>query len=427
VTGVSYFCLTVLPVMRSICCAINDRPQSAMNILHVISSVNPETGGPIEVILTSASVLKEQGFTHEVMSLDSPLDPWTKSIPMPLHVMGIRSPLYLKLRRKIPWLRYGYTPHFVPWLKANAKRYDAIVVHGLWDYVALGSRRALAKSKIPYFVYAHGMLDPYFNKAHPVKAAAKQIVWWFSGSPLLAKARNVFFATEEERRLARHSFWPFRCRDRVIAFGTQDVPENADAQIAAFRAALPQLAGRKFLLFLSRIHPKKGCDLLIQAFAKTAAAARDLELDLIIAGPDQAGLVNKLKAMAADLGVADRIHWPGMLKGDQKWGAFRSAEAFVLPSHQENFGMVIAEAMACGKPVLTTDKVNTWREVQDSGAGLIAHDDLEGITRLLEQFLDLSSQEKQAMGQRARQGFLEKFDIGTMAPQLIEAFRSTRD
>jgi glycosyltransferase involved in cell wall biosynthesis len=81
--------------------------------------------------------------------------------------------------------------------------------------------------------------------------------------------------------------------------------------------------------------------------------------------------------------------------------------------------------MACGKPVLTTDKVNTWREVQDSGAGLVANDDLEGITRLLEQFLDLPPEEKQAMGQRARQGFVEKFDIGTMGLRLMQALRGS--
>jgi len=394
-----------------------------MNILHVISSVNPETGGPIEVILTSAGVLKEHGCTSEVLSLDSPIDPWIKSLPLPLYAMGPRHPLFLKLCHAIPRLRSAYSPHLVPWLKENAKLYDAIVIHGLWDYVALGARRALAKSKVPYFVYPHGMLDPYFNKAHRVKSVAKQIVWWFSGGPLLAHARNVFFATEEERQLAHHSFWPFRCRDRVIAFGTQDVPKNSEAQIAAFRAAYPQLDSRKFILFLSRIDPKKGCDLLIQAFAK-AVATRDPALDLVMAGPDAAGWGAKLRMIAEDLGIDDRIHWPGMLKGDQKWGAFRSAEAFILPSHQENFGMVIAEAMACGRPVLTTDKVNSWREVQDSGAGLVATDDLNGITQLLEQFLGLSFEEKQIMGQRARQGFLNKFDIGAMAPQLIEAFRA---
>lgn len=396
-----------------------------MKVLHVISSVNPETGGPIEVILTSAQILQQQGCFYEIVSLDSPLDPWTKSIPMPLHALGLSHPLYIKWRRKIPLLRYGFTPRLVPWLKDHAENYDAVVVHGLWDYAALGARRALVNGKVPYFVYPHGMLDPYFKKVRPVRGALKQILWWFSGGPLLAHARAVFFATEEERRLARQSFWPYRCRERVIAFGTQDVPAHAEVQIAAFHAAHPDLRGRRFILFLSRIDPKKGCDLLIEAFAKVSA--QDPDIDLVMAGPDLTGWGVKLRAAAADLGIAKRIHWPGMLKGDIKWGAFRAAEVFILPSHQENFGMVIAEAMACGTPVLTTHKVNIWREVEESGAGFAAPDDLAGITHVLERFLALAPEEKKTMGERARQGFLARFDLSAMAPQLIEAFGGKTD
>ena len=175
-----------------------------MNVLRVIASMNPESGGPVEGIVNSIAVLKEQGCNQEIVSLDSPFDPWVKTAPLPLHAMGIRNPRYRAWKRKIPWLRYGYTPHFVPWLKENAKLYDAVIVHGLWNYAALGSWQALAKSNTPYFVYTHGMLDPYFNKAHPLKALAKQVFWWFSEGRLIADARNVFFTTEEERRLARH-------------------------------------------------------------------------------------------------------------------------------------------------------------------------------------------------------------------------------
>lgn len=396
-----------------------------MNVLHVIASVNPEGGGPIEVVKTSAAVLKAQGCRQEILSLDSPLDPCIETAPVLLHAMGIRNPRYLAWRRTIPWLRYGYTPHFVPWLKKNAGRYDAIVVHGLWNYAAFGSWRALARSKTPYFVYAHGMLDPYFNRTHPVKAFAKQIMWWFGEGRLVANARQVFFATEEERRLAAKSFWPFRCNARVVPFGTQDVPANDDGQIAAFRACVPQLGGRRFLLFLGRIHPKKGCDLAIQAFAK--AAGRDPELDLVMAGPGEAGWGAELRMAAAKLGIEGRIHWPGMVRGAAKWGAFRAAEAFILPSHQENFGMAVAEAMACAKPVLITDKVNIWREVKESGAGLVANDDLAGVCQLLERFLALPPEEKRAMGRRARQGFIDKFDIGTMGPQLMEALKGGRE
>lgn len=394
-----------------------------MIILHVIGTVNPESGGPIEGIFTSSPVLREQGCDREVMSLDSPSDPWVKTCPLRVYPMGIRHPDYPAWRAKIPWLRYGYTPHLVPWLRENAKRYDAVIVNGLWNYIALGAARALVKTDTRYFVYAHGMLDPYFNKVNPIKAMFKQVLWWFSEGRLLANATGVMFVTEEERRLARHSFWPFRCRDQVVPYGIVDIKGDPKAQAAAFRAALPKLGDRDFILFLSRIHPKKGCDLLVEAFAKLAA--KNATLDLVVAGPDSLGWGKKLRNVAAKHGVADRIHWPGMLRGDLKWGAFHASEAFILPSHQENFGIVIAEAMACGKPVLTTYKVNTWREVHSSGAGFVENDDLDGVTRLFEQFVRLSTDEKQNMGQRARQGFVDKFDIRAMAPRLIEAMRAS--
>jgi glycosyltransferase involved in cell wall biosynthesis len=392
-----------------------------MIILHVIPTVNPEFGGPIEGIFISAPVLREQGCNREIVSLDAPGDPWVKNCPLPVYPLGIQSPGYARWRKRLPFLNYGYTPHFVPWLKENARKYDAVIVNGLWSYAAMGSSRALPNSDTPYFVYPHGMLDPYFNKIKPVKRLIKQFLWWISEGRLLANANAVFFVTEEELRLANNAFWPFRCRGRVVAYGTQDIKGDAQAQIAAFRSACPSLGNRRFLLYLSRIHPKKGCDLLVEAFAKVAH--KDPDVDLVIAGPDSVGWIKKLQAAAENAGIGKRIHWPGMLKGDLKWGAFRGSDAFVLPSHQENFGIVIAEAMACGRPVLTTDKVNTWREVVASGGGIVEPDDLPGVTRLLEQFFDLSPEEKTAMGQRSRQGFLDKFDISTMGPQLIEAIR----
>lgn len=394
-----------------------------MVILHVIQSVNPAHGGPIEGIFTSSAALREHGCDREILSLDSPDDPWVKSCPLPVYPVGIRHPSYAKWRKRIPWLRYGYTPHLVPWLRQNARRYDAIIVNGLWNYCALGAWRAMRGSDIRYFVYTHGMLDPYFNKVNPIKALAKQVLWWFSEGCLIEGATAVMFTTEEERVLARRSFWPFRGNGQVVPYGISDLKGDREKQIAAFRAYVPSLGNRKFLLFLSRIHPKKGCDLLVRAFS--AIAARAPALDLVIAGPDQVGWVQKLQALAASHGVADRIHWPGMLKGDLKWGAFHACEAFILPSHQENFGIVIAEAMACGKPVFTTNKVNTWREVENSGAGFVDADDLPGVTRLLEHYLSLTPDQSAEMGQRARQGYVEKFDIQSMAPQLIEALRAS--
>ena len=127
-----------------------------------------------------------------------------------------------------------------------------------------------------------------------------------------------------------------------------------------------------------------------------------------------------MKDIARDLGVSDRISWPGMLRDEAKWGAFYCAEAFVLPSHQENFGIAVAEALGCGVPALISDKVNIWREISSSGAGLVAPDTVEGTTQLLREWLSLAAKDRNLMGQRARELFGSRFTVDAMAISLLE-------
>lgn len=380
-----------------------------MRFLHIIGTVDPRSGGPIEGVLRSSEILRQKGHSRSVVSLDSPLDPWIPSCPIPVFPLGAL-PVAVRMRRRwLPWIRYGYTPHLVPWLRAHAREFDVVIVNGLWNFSALAARIALPNSRVPYFVFTHGMLDPWFRRAYPIKTLLKQFFWWFSEGPLLAHARGVLFTTEEERVLAVNAFWPFKLKSFVVGYGTTDVPAGDGRQRTAFRKRIPELGERKYLLYLSRIHPKKGCELLIDAFADSAC--RFPNLDLVIAGPDEGGLASKLMKRSAILGIANRIHWPGMLVGDEKWGAFRDCEAFVLPSHQENFGIVVAEAMACAKPVLITNKVNIWREVEEGRAGIVSSDDIDGIKRVVEIFLSLSDSEREEMGNNARKVFLDKFFI----------------
>lgn len=172
---------------------------------------------------------------------------------------------------------------------------------------------------------------------------------------------------------------------------------------------MPQLRDRRFLLFLSRLHEKKGCDLLFQAFAKTASAAPDL--DLVMAGPDQVGLEAKLRRIAAENGIASRVHWPGMLSGDIKWGALRACDAFVLPSHQENFGISVVEALAAGRPVLISNQVNIWPDIYADGIGLVDDDTSECTIRLLHRWLALSPAERGAMAARAYPSFTHRYSM----------------
>lgn len=129
----------------------------------------------------------------------------------------------------------------------------------------------------------------------------------------------------------------------------------------------------------------------------------------------------ELQSLAKKLGVSERIHWPGMLKGDVKWGALRSAKASILPSHQENFGVTLAESLASETPVLISDKVNIWREVQSANAGLVEPDTLEGTRNLMRRFTALSDAERAQMARNARAGFLKYFDVQVTARDFARA------
>ncbi|HMG87447.1 MAG TPA: glycosyltransferase [Terracidiphilus sp.] len=265
-----------------------------------------------------------------------------------------------------------------------------------------------------------GSDDPWFREQYPLKHVAKQIFWTLAEGRVLRDAQSVLFTCEEERLRARGVFNGHPYKERVVLFGTADPEGDPERQKRDFISAFSELQGRKFLLFLSRIHPKKGCDLLLQAFAELAPELSS-DLDLVIAGPDQVGWVPELQSLAQRLGIAARVHWPGMLKGDVKWGAFRSADALILPSHQENFGFVVAEAMACFTPVLVSNKVNIWREVEASGCGFVEPDSLDGTRNLIRRFIALPAEGRAEMASKARSGFLKYFDIEVTARDFARA------
>ena len=382
-----------------------------MRILRSIRSVNPAGGGPIEGIRQVAKVHAAAGHGTELVSLDDPADPWVRECPVKVHALGpVKS-------------SYGYSRQFSPWIAAHRKEYDAVIVSGLWQYSGFGTWRALRGTDTPYFVFPHGMLDPWFKRAYPLKHLKKWLYWPWADYRVLRDARAVLFTSEEERRAARESFWLYRCNEVVVNYGIAGPGENAALQRSAVLAKFPALEGRRVFLYLGRIHEKKGCDLLLRAFAKTAAA--DDGIRLVFAGPDQTGWADELRALAAGLGIAGRIVWTGMVAGDLKWGLLRLAEVFILPSHQENFGIAVAEALACGTPVLISNKVNIWREIEGDGAGLVDDDDEPGTVRLLRRWLAMPAAQREAMKPVAERSFRSRFEVTQAAEALIRTIQPT--
>lgn len=379
-----------------------------MRILHLTNSMNPDFGGLSAYLRALVPALIAQGYPSEIVSLDSPDAGFLATLNPPVTALGPVRP------------GFGYAPCLLPWLREAAARFDVVIVHGLWQYHGLAALRAFTRGAGPrLFVFPHGMLDPWFNRTYPLKHLRKWIYWWLGQRRVLVGAEAVLFTCEEERRLARLSFPASTYRERVVTFGTAAPAGDAGTQLEAVYFWHPELRYRPYWLFLGRIHPKKGVDLLIDAYAALAAMHATLPR-LVIAGPcEEPGYLENLKARAAAVCPEDSVLWPGMLTGEVKWGALRGAEVFVLSSHQENFGIAVVEALACGTPVLVSDQVNIWREIVGDGAGLAEADDADGVLALLTRWWKQDDTARQLMRAATTICFENRYEIGAVARGLV--------
>ena len=401
-----------------------------LRILHIIGSLDPQAGGPSNAIRGIVAAYAGIGSEGEVVTLDGPRSPFLQDLNFTVHALGPVS------------TRFGYCSRLVPWLRGNRDRFDGVVVHGLWQYIGWAVHRALHPHK-PYLVFTHGMLDPYFKRAYPFKHLKKVVYWLLFEFWVLKDANRVLFTSADEAARATQSFWLSSWNPCVVPYGASAPKINPIAAREAFLDAFPALrrsdgSAKPYILFLGRIHAKKGCDLLLEAFSRIAGRVPDLQL--VFSGPDglttgslakkssggrnsgSYGLATKLAGKAAAYEISERVHWMGMLQGDRKWGAFFGCEAFALPSHQENFGIAVAEALACGKPVLISDKVNIWRQIVVDGAAFVGSDTLEGTLQTLEDWIALTSAQKIAMGALALDCFRRNFDMKANANGIVNIF-----
>jgi len=398
--------------------------------------MDPATGGPCQGLRHSIPAMAGLGVVSEVASLDAPDAMFPVTDPFPVHRLG---------PARGPW---AYAAGLMPWLLENLGRFDAVIIHGLWLYHGHAVRKAVAQlkarglpagSKLPrVMVMPHGMLDPYFQRApgRRLKAIRNWIYWKLVESPVVHAADALLFTCAEEMRLAQDTFSPYHPNAQLnIGYGVAEPPSPTPSTKAAFAAACPGLGERPYFLFLSRIHPKKGVELLIRAYVEEARKVEGRKVGgregggfaaLVIAGPLDSGYAAEMQALAAELvaplgGLAE-IHFPGMLTGEAKWGAFHGCEAFVLPSHQENFGIAVVEALACGKPVLISKQVNIWREIVGTDAGLVDDNTEDGTLRLLGSWLGDPERARQMAG-KARGCYAAYFSIEQAARALDQALR----
>ncbi len=401
-----------------------------MRILHIIGSMDPASGGPCQGIRNLNRAMEEKGFYREVASLDKPGATFLGSDPFIIHPLG---------PSKTAW---QYSPKLLPWLTNNINRFDVIIINGIWLYHVYAALKALRivkgktgsrdGGKLPkLFIMPHGMLDPYFQKAadRKLKAIRNWLYWKLVESKHINQASGLLFTCEVERQLAAKSFRQYRPKKELnVGYGVEDAPQFHEKMRTAFLEKCMGLADRPYFLFLGRVDSKKGVDNLVTAYIKLFLQCNEKGKSLpvlVIAGPGMnTAYGESLKHLIARYPlVQDAIIFTGMITGFAKWGALYGCDAFVLPSHQENFGIAVVEALACKKPVLISNQINIWTEIITGGGGMSEDDTLEGTYALLNNWVYLPEYKKHAMAKDARTVFEKNYSIDPAADRLIEALQ----
>jgi glycosyltransferase involved in cell wall biosynthesis len=393
---------------------------STLKILQMVQTLDPSVGGVAPAVLALSRALARRGHKIDIVTLDEPdavacgrdaelrsATAATGDIDLTVHALGTGL------------TSYRYSNRLMPWLRKRGENYDRVIVNGLWQYLSFAAWRRYAGTSTPYYVFPHGMLDPWFKRTYPLKHLKKWFYWPWADYRALRDAAAVIFTSEEERLQARKSFWLYRCREKVSPLGVEPPSPVSPETKETFLACYPSLRNGLMLLYLGRLHPKKGCDLLIEAFRRLKPSG----VTLVLAGPDPIGWETELRVRIADADLAAHIVLTGILRGETKQAALGCADAFILPSHQENFGMSVVEALAVGLPVLVSNHVNIWREIEADRAGYIESDDLTGTTRLIERWLSTSEQEREVMRTNARKCFAQRYQIDRAVDTLLRILR----
>lgn len=389
-----------------------------MKILRVISSMDPKTGGPSQGLRNINPILINSGAIVEILSLDNPTSVFINSDQVIIHKMGKGL------------TSFQYNKKLNQWLDEHLGEFDFVSVHGIWQYHNYAVYKSIQKRKKKglktpkVVIMPHGMLDPYFQKAtdRKFKALRNKLVWRITEKRAINAADAIFFTCEEELLLARNTFKGYKPKREInVGYGIQRPPIFEEGMKRAFEELCPKIQNKRYWLFLSRIHPKKGIDLLIDVYNKLIKEGHQLP-ELVIAGPTESEFAQQ---MVANAKKNPHIHFPGMVLGDSKWGVFYGCEAFLLPSYQENFGIAIVEAMACKKPVLITKQINIWNEIQNGQGGWVMETlDKNELEQHLMQISQLNQHELKQIGSYAFTTFEDKFLVEKRGKAFINALNS---
>jgi len=346
-----------------------------VKVLHVIPAVAPAYGGPSRVIVEMCQALRELGLEVLIVTTDAD---GTGRLPVPLGKptshQGVPALFFPRQLSEA----FKYSRPLAAWLQDCAGDFDLAHIHAVFSHSSLAAARACERAGIPYIVRPCGALDPW-SRAH--KRFGKKVLWALGVQRMLQGAAAIHYTTAAEENCAA---------GLGLAAGVV-LPVGVDGQLfcsddgesTVFRRSQPTLRDNSYVLTLSRLHPKKGLEVLLDAFLDVTRNGPLQKWRLVIAGDGAPEYVESLRNRARSRGGQERVLFPGWLDGPSRIAALREAALFALTSYQENFGIAVAEALACRVPVVVSDRVGLADEIKKEDAGWVVALEPEALRKQL--------------------------------------------
>ncbi len=382
-----------------------------MRVLQIVPSISLVYGGPSQMAIGLSGALARAGVEVTILTTDSNGDFGQAPLQVPLEIPIRQNGYDIRYFRCAPFRRYKFSLSLLRWLEHHAHEYDLAHIHALFSPVSSIAASIARHKKLPYILRPLGTLDPsdLLKKRH-----LKRLYAALLERPNLSGAAGVHFTSDQEAKISDR--FGTITQDLIIPLGVS-LPESNSISIREM-FGIPD--DRSLVLFMSRIDPKKGLDLLIPALERLQ---KKQNFHFVLAGgnPQDPSYEARIRAQIHQSSLKDCTTIAGFVAGAEKTALLEAADLFVLPSYYENFGIAVAEAMSVGTPVVISDQVHIFTQVQQAEAGWISKCNVSALTETLEQALNDRS-EQQRRGQNAQQYAQLHYSWDAIADQMIQAY-----
>jgi glycosyltransferase involved in cell wall biosynthesis len=378
-----------------------------MKVLHITASMSPEWGGPVKVVQGLTEALAKKNIEVSIFA------PVTKGkeketiLPERVDARLFPQDIFAK-----SWRNHSFA--LKRELKREISNFDLIHIHEIWHHSHFVAARLAKRFRKPYIITIHGELEPWCLN---YKALKKKVFSWLFQKRILENASMLHAITEEEvkniRRFGVNNTSIVMIPNGINLQEFQNLPSREE-----LTKIYTKLRNKEVILFLGRIHPKKGLDLFAKAFGKIAKERKDI--CLLIVGPDEGGYQAQIEKLLEEGRVLNKVIFTGMLTGYKKLVVLSGVDIFVLPSYSEGFSMTILEAMICGLPVIITHQCN-FPEVTQHNAGIIINPEMNELAEAMIKLLENPSLAEK-MGENGKKLILEKFTWDRVADRMIETY-----